>query len=140
MADHVETGLQTSQEAEAAQAAPPKRRVLVVEDDRATSHALRQLLRHHGFEVLTAATVAEGLGLAAAEPDFILLDLMLPDGDGSQVLQLVRERGLRSRVAVVTGSMDPERLSRVRALNPSSLLQKPVDFLEILRSLPQQSG
>jgi DNA-binding response OmpR family regulator len=114
-----------------------KGRILVVEDDRASSTALNLLLRHHGYEVLMARTVADAIKLAASQPDFILLDLMLPDGDGIEVLEFSRDRQIRSAVTVITGSSDPERLARVQGLGPMVLLQKPIDFLDILRNLPQ---
>jgi len=117
----------------------PRKRILVVEDDRAASKALNQLLRHHGYEVLLAGTVADALKLAASQPDFILLDLMLPDGDGIEVLEFIRDRQIRSAVTVITGSSDPERLARVQGLRPMVLLQKPIDFMDILRNLPQSA-
>ena len=107
-----------------------------MEDEPAARHALTLPLRHYDYEVLTAGTVAEGLQLAKSEPDFILLDLMLPDGDGMTVLEGVRQRGLRSRVAVLTGVGDPDHLDRVNLLRPAALLKKPVDFSQILRELP----
>lgn len=115
----------------------PRIRILVVENDRATSTALNLLLRHHGYDVLIADTVSDALKLAASHPDVILLDLMLPDGDGVAVLQFIRDRQIQSRVPVITGSSDPERLARVQGLGPMVLLQKPIDFLDILRNLPQ---
>ena len=112
-------------------------RVLLVEDDPPTVHALETLLRHHRFDVTVAATVDAALRLLDdAEPDAVLLDLMLPDGDGIRILQAVRERQLSTRVAVLTGVGDLARLDRVRALRPDAMLQKPVDFFQILEHLP----
>src|SRR5437867_3548509 len=110
-------------------------RVLVVEDDSATTHALELLLRHQGHEVLMASNVDEALRHVASEPDVILLDLMLPDGDGMHVLEAVRERGLKSRVVVITGVGDADHLDRVHLLKPDALLKKPVDFFQILAKL-----
>ena len=118
---------------------PPSRavRVLLVEDDLPTVHALEMLLRHHGFDVIVAPTVDAALqSLVADEPDAVLLDLMLPDGDGVRILQAIRDRRLPTRVAVLTGVGDGERLDHVRALGPDALLQKPVDFVQILEHLP----
>ena len=113
----------------------PPLRVLVVEDDSATTHALELLLRHQGYEVLMAHSVAEALRHLASEPDCVLLDLMLPDGDGMRVLETVREKGLKSRVVVITGVGDTDHLDRVHLLRPDALLRKPVDFLQILEKL-----
>jgi DNA-binding response OmpR family regulator len=110
-------------------------RVLVVEDDVPTADALRRLLSLYGYEVLLAETVREALRQLAARPDHILLDLMLPDGDGARVLEAVRQSRLASRVVVITGVGDPDHLARVRGLKPEALLRKPVDFTEILEKL-----
>ncbi|WP_298805740.1 response regulator [uncultured Pseudokineococcus sp.] len=66
-------------------------RALVVEDDRALARALAITLRASGYEVVTAATGAEGVAAAAtAHPDVVVLDLGLPDMDGLDVLAAVR--------------------------------------------------
>ena len=71
--------------------------------------------------------------LDAHTPDTILLDLMLPDGEGSTVLRRVRDGGLPVKVTVTTASSDPDRLDQVRALRPDSLLKKPLDIFELLK-------
>ena len=115
--------------------AQPPRRVLVVEDDPATTHALQLLLRHHGYEVVLAASVQDGLRSIRSGPDYVLLDLMLPDGDGMRVLEAIREQGLRSRVVVITGVGDTDHLARVHLLRPDALLRKPADFFQILEKM-----
>jgi DNA-binding response OmpR family regulator len=110
-------------------------RVLVVEDDSPTAHAMELLLRHHGYDVLMANSVEAALGHVASEPHCVLLDLMLPDGDGMRVLEAVREKGLKSRVVVITGVGDSDYLARVHLLRPDALLRKPVDFFQILEKL-----
>jgi DNA-binding response OmpR family regulator len=113
-------------------------RVLVVEDDQPTGHALRLLLRHHRYDVVTVNTVAHALEELSRgpAPDAVLLDLMLPDGDGLRVLEAIRSRGLRSQVTVVTGVGDAERLDHALKLQPKAVLQKPVEFPQILKQLP----
>lgn len=118
---------------------PSRVRVLVVEDDPPTSHALRMLLRHYKYDVTVAATVAAALSSLAEKPDVVLLDLMLPDGDGVTVLQAIRDQNLHAQVTVVTGVGDPQRIDHVRRLKPNVMLQKPVDFLQILNALPPLS-
>jgi DNA-binding NtrC family response regulator len=118
-------------------AATARARVLVVEDDASTSHALVLLLRHHGYDVTLAATVRDAMRhiAAAPGPEFILLDLMLPDGDGGRILEAVRAAGMDTRVVVVTGVGDTDRLAQVNRLGPAALLKKPVDFSQILENL-----
>ena len=70
---------------------PSAAHVLLVEDDAATSDAVATNLRAHGYRVVTAGDVADALRAWDAErPDLILLDLGLPDLDGTAVVRHVR--------------------------------------------------
>ena len=113
--------------------APPV--LLVVEDDRTTLIALRGLFTRLGWDVRTASTVAEALGHVPLRPDGLILDLMLPDGDGLDVLREVREASPRTRVVVTTGLADGDWLDRARRLVPDSVMRKPVDFGALLRAI-----
>src|SRR5690349_17068127 len=70
---------------EAASKSSSETSVLVVEDDRTARRALALLLRHRGFVVSEAGTIAEAVAGLAAGLDWVLLDLMLPDGCGFEV-------------------------------------------------------
>jgi DNA-binding response OmpR family regulator len=106
--------------------------VLLVEDDPASANAMRLLLGHYGFDVSHAATARQALELLSSQPVYVFLDLMLPDGDGACVLEEVRRAGLKCRVAIITGTTDPEHLRRVKRLSPDMILHKPVDFFQLL--------
>src|SRR5262245_54904406 len=108
---------------------PDRTRVLVVEDDLPTFQAMRALLEHYGFEVSHAMTTADALAGLAANPKYVFLDLMLPDGDGTRVLEHIRLKQLPITVAVITGTTDPDRIRRAEILKPELLLRKPFDFL-----------
>ncbi|MCM3886245.1 response regulator transcription factor [Frankia sp. R82] len=78
-------------------------RVLVVDDEPNIVDLLRMALRFHGFDVLTAATGRAGLALAAeAEPDLMILDVMLPDVDGFEVCRQLRAAGQNVPVVYLT--------------------------------------
>ncbi|MCA1686159.1 MAG: response regulator [Planctomycetia bacterium] len=109
-------------------------RILVVDDDATSGAALRRLLAHRGYVVSVAQTVTEAMKNLETAPHYILLDLMLPDGDGEDILRKVKEENLPSRVLVCTGTSDPVRLALVKGLNPDALFQKPIDFDEICRA------
>jgi DNA-binding response OmpR family regulator len=103
------------------------KRMLIVEDREGTRRALRGIFRPEGYELLTAATLAVGLALLDPPPCWIILDLMLSDGPGEDLLRTLRATGHPSRVVVCTGNSDPARLDAVRRLRPDASLQKPVD-------------
>ena len=68
-------------------------RILVVEDEESISEPFAEALRRAGFEALVTATAAGALELAASEdPDLVMLDLALPDGDGRDVCRELRRR------------------------------------------------
>src|SRR5689334_5420747 len=65
--------------------------ILVVEDNEKSRKLVRDVLRFHGFATIDAATAAEGLALARERyPRLILLDIQLPDLDGTAVLTRLR--------------------------------------------------
>jgi CheY-like chemotaxis protein len=80
----------------------PRRSILVVDDDEHTRNLLRELCEALGFQVSLAENGLEALErIAAAPPDLVLLDLMIPGKDGFAVLQAVRENPAHSDLAVI---------------------------------------
>jgi len=116
-----------------------RRRVLVVEDDPSSRSALGFLLNRAGFEVLLAESLAQAFaavrGGAAKSPDSIVLDLMLPDGDGVQLLEHVRNQYPQIRIIIATGVLDSTWLKRVESFGPVSILRKPIMMSELLKDL-----
>jgi len=107
-------------------------RVLVIEDEVAVRRFLRASLTAHGFRVLEAESGAEGLALATSHnPDVILLDLGLPDGDGVDWLARLREW---SRVPVIVISARGREDDKVLALDAGAddYLTKPFGVSELL--------
>jgi CheY-like chemotaxis protein len=109
-----------------------RKSVLIVEDDASACIGLKRLLEHYGCEVAHVGTVADGLKGLADNPDYVFLDLMLPDGEGTRVLERVRMANLPSRVFVVSATTEQGVLWRTKALKPDALLPKPLDFLRVL--------
>ena len=90
------------------------RRVLVVDDEPRLIHFIRLNLEHDGFEVIEATSGTQALGLLRDRlPDLILLDVMMPDLDGFETLQLIREI---STVPVIMLTAKGEEEDRVRGL------------------------
>jgi two-component system OmpR family response regulator len=81
----------------------PEARLLVVDDEPTILELLSGSLRFAGFEVTTAATGGDALRAAAAtRPDLIVLDVMLPDHDGFEVIRRLRAGGVRVPVVFLT--------------------------------------
>jgi DNA-binding response OmpR family regulator len=90
------------------------RRILVVDDEERMVRFIRLNLEHDGFRVTDAFKGSEALNkLRSALPDLILLDVMLPDLDGFEVLRMIREV---STVPVIMLTAKGEEDDRVRGL------------------------
>jgi two-component system KDP operon response regulator KdpE len=90
------------------------RRILAVDDELQILRALKATLRARGYEVTTAATVEEGLDVAAtAAVDGAIVDLLLPDGDGIELCRRLREW---SSMPIIVLSAVGEEEEKVRAL------------------------
>lgn len=110
-------------------------RVLIVDDEPQIRRALRTSLRAHGYEVATAATGEEGLALAVdAAPDLMLLDLGLPDLDGTEVIRRLRAF---SEVPVIVLSVRDQQADKVAALDAGAddYVTKPFGMEELLARL-----
>ena len=80
--------------------ATPKPRTLIVEDDLTSCSAALKILRLRGYDVDCATTLVEGFEkLATWGPRCVVLDLMLPDGNGLELLRHIRENALPVRVS-----------------------------------------
>lgn len=107
--------------------------VLIVEDDATIAQMLRKIFESWYWETLKALTVDDALKLLSPDLDLVVLDLMLPDGDGIEVLKALKAQALTAKVVVSTGR-DVTTLSKVVALHPDQILIKPFLF-DPLRSL-----
>jgi DNA-binding response OmpR family regulator len=108
-------------------------RLLIVEDQPVLLDAVRRGLAAEGFDVICAATGAEGIELcASAKPDAIILDLMLPDGDGLLLLEQMRQGGFQKPVLIVSARDSVDQ--RITGLNMGAddYLVKPFVFSELL--------
>jgi two-component system, OmpR family, KDP operon response regulator KdpE len=106
--------------------------VLVVDDEPQIRRALRTGLQARSYDVVEAASGEEALvQLAAKEPDLVILDLGLPDLDGSDVIRRLRSW---SRVPVIVLSVRDAQLDKIGALDAGAddYVTKPFDMDELL--------
>lgn len=109
-------------------------RVLVVDDDEKIRAICVEVLVNLGFEVLTAGTVAEAKSsIRENRPDLLLLDVVLPDGDGLSLMESLKAERASSHLSVIFVSARTEVSSKVRALKlgGADYLTKPFDALEL---------
>jgi CheY-like chemotaxis protein len=116
-------------------AAPNGARILVVEDDPDTRAVTRASLELYGYEVIEAGTGAHAVHLARREgPAAVLLDLVLPDISGYDVLRILKNSPDTRDMPVVVLSVDHER-ELAKRLGAFDALQKPAHFEQVRWSL-----
>lgn len=112
--------------------------ILVIEDELLTRKTLQELLEHEGFSVTTAGTVREGLAEVNRRSfGLVLLDIMLPDGDGLEACRRIRER---HRMPIVILSTRRQLEDRVAGLETGAddYIVKPFEPLEIVARVRAQ--
>lgn len=105
---------------------------LIIEDDPDSFEWVRRRIKRFGFEAKWARTVAEGIEKLDDGPCCVILDLLLPDGSGTEILRHIRGRNLPIKVAVVSGTSDSSVLNDAAGLRPDAFFTKPVDAIELV--------
>lgn len=116
-------------------------KVAIIEDDQAISQMYRFKFEAEGYEVETAENGRLGLELAEKmHPDIILLDLMMPEMNGEDMLEAMRatDWGKDIKVVILTNKGEQEIPDKVRDLNVSAVILKadmtPRQVAELVKS------
>ncbi len=121
------------------QAASYRGTILYIEDNLSNIRLIEQVLaRYPGVQLLEATQGRLGLDLANTHaPDWILLDLHLPDMPGEQVLRALREEQRTRRIPVTILSADatPGQVHRLKAAGAREYITKPLDVLQLIALL-----
>ena len=114
--------------------------VLIVDDDDRVREYVRVNLELEGYQVREAGSAEEGLGALEEEPpDLILLDVMMPEMDGWEMLRRVQERHGVGSIPVImfSGQVDDESESEAQARGAKGFLGKPFDPKQLIDSTKQ---
>src|SRR5512138_578922 len=106
----------------------PSGRVLVIDDDPSLQTLVSMLLGRVGIQTQKAETAVEGIRLINEEEfDLLILDLMLPDMDGFELLKALRQEDRFDNlpVLILSSRADPEGISKGLALGADGYLTKP---------------
>lgn len=94
-----------------------KKRIVCIEDEPETTNLVQLILAREGYEVLGADGGEEGLAMVREElPDLVLLDLMMPDMDGWQVYQLLKEDEATRDIPVIVVTAKVQSIDKVLGL------------------------
>ncbi len=113
-------------------------RILIIEDNEMNRDMLARRLERAGHSALVAVNVEEGLAKVVSEqPDLVLMDLSLPDGDGRDAIRALRAREDTTRIPIIAltaHAMAADRESSFAA-GADEFETKPVDFAQLTRKL-----
>jgi two-component system OmpR family response regulator len=119
-------------------------RLLVVEDDPNILELLSASLRFAGFGVSTATSGSTAVSVARADrPDLIVLDVMLPDFDGFEVIRKLRDTGTRTPVVFLTARDTTDDKIRGLTLGGDDYVTKPFSLEELtarIRAVLRRTG
>lgn len=108
-------------------------RVLLVEDDAATADAIRLMLESEGMVIDVADLGEDGLEIGKLyDYDIIILDLMLPDMDGIEVLRRLRDSRVKTPVLILSGLTESEKKVKGLGTGADDYLTKPYNKAELL--------
>src|SRR6185437_15809946 len=108
-------------------------RILIIEDEQKLAEILVRSLRGEGFIVDAAATADEGLNLASSDHyDLVVLDLLLPDGSGTDVLRNLRQQQNKVPVLVLTARGDLDSKVENFEAGADDYLTKPFALPELM--------
>ena len=108
-------------------------RVLVVDDEENITFLLESALRHFGFDVQVAATGRDALAAVERfDPDVVLLDVMLPDLDGFEIVKRMRMDGTKTPVLFLTARDAVDDKVRGLTLGGDDYVTKPFSLEEVV--------
>ena len=115
------------------------RKDLVVDDDVRNIFALSSVLERRGMSVLTAGTGREAIGIIESTPDLgiVLMDIMMPEMDGYETMQVIRQNPMFHRLPIIALTAKAMKGDREKCLEAgaSEYLAKPVNTEQLLSAL-----
>lgn len=112
-----------------------EKKILVIEDDPATSRLVDYSLRHEGYQVITASNGLEGVRKALSEsPDLVILDVMLPCMDGFEICHRLRSEPTTAHLPILMFSAKAQEIDKETGIKVGAddYLTKPAAPAEIV--------
>jgi DNA-binding response OmpR family regulator len=116
-------------------------RLLVADDSETVLLMLQRRLEMEGYEVVTATDGVEALDrlreAGATEPDVILLDAMMPNKSGTEVLEEIRGEGSTIPVLMISAHLDAQEPDRMRSLGANDCIPKPFEWEDLIGKIEE---
>ena len=118
-------------------------RILIIEDEEDAAELFAEMMRVSGFRVLKTSSSTPALTLISTEkPDIVILDIMMPEVSGLDILRQMRRDPALARVPVVVVSAKsmPADIRNGMEAGASTYLTKPVGFLDLKEAVERALG
>jgi DNA-binding response OmpR family regulator len=116
-------------------------RLLVADDSETVLLMLQRRLEMEGYEVVTATDGVEALArlheAGADKPDIILLDAMMPNKSGTEVLEDLRDEGSKIPVLMISAHLDAQEPDRMRSLGATDCIPKPFEWDDLIGKIEE---
>lgn len=109
---------------------------VVADDDRTVRMLMRDVLESVNYIVIEAEDGLQAcLQVGLQRPQLLILDILMPQMDGVQVVQAIRQQAelARTRIIVITGALDTEISKKLHDLGVNQILEKPISITEFVR-------
>ena len=116
----------------------PQKTVVIVEDEPDAAEMFAEMMRVSGYRVVKIFSSTPAIGIITAEkPDVVILDVMMPDISGLEVLRIMRrEDNLKNiPVILVSAKSMPSDIKKGMDAGASNYLTKPVSFLDLKKAV-----
>ncbi len=118
-----------------------KRKILVVDDSQFITAAVGKTLRENGYDVIEANNGFLAIDKARTDsPDCILLDLLMPEIDGLEVLARLKKQGMTIPVIILTADIQDTTKKRCLEAGAADFLNKPPKAEEMLSAIKRLTG
>lgn len=123
-----------------------QRHLVVIDDDPGTGRLFRRIAEGEGYEVHLAPSALEARAvLAEVRPDVIILDMVMPDMDGIEMVRWLGDQGYAAGLILVSGfaatyMKAAATLARARGMEEVRILEKPVSVEELRNAIGQVGG
>jgi two-component system response regulator MprA len=119
-------------------------RLLVADDSETVLLMLQRRLEMEGYEVVTATDGVEALDrlreYGPKGPDVILLDAMMPNMSGAEVLEELRDSGSEIPVLMISAHLDAQEPARMRSLGATDFIPKPFEWEDLIGKIEELSS
>jgi len=110
--------------------------VLLIEDDLSTAQSIRLALLRHDIQCTLSSSGYHGIEYATTSKyDIILLDMMLPDSEGTEVIQTLRQRKIETPILILSAINHPEQKIKALQLGADDYMTKPFNLTELVARL-----